>query len=48
MYIFLMAIKENVGSLKPCLLMTDDAEQFYNALVAVFGLGPKSSFVYGM
>ena len=38
---FLMAIKENVGSLKPCWLMTDDAEQFYNAWVAVFGLGPK-------
>ena len=37
---FLMAVKENVGTIKPQWVMTDDAEQYYKAWVAVFGLGP--------
>ena len=37
---FLMAVKENVGSIKPCWVMTDDAEQYFKAWVAVFGMGP--------
>lgn len=37
---FLMAIKNKVGSIKPCWVMTDDAEQYYSAWVAVFGMGP--------
>ena len=37
---FLMAIRENVGPIRPCWVMTDDAEQYYSAWVAVFGLGP--------
>lgn len=37
---FLMAVKENIGSITPRWVMTDDAEQYYKAWVAVFGLGP--------
>ena len=36
-----MAIKENVPSIKPCWVMTDDAEQYFSAWIAVFGMGPK-------
>ena len=38
---FLMAVKENVGSIQPCWVMTDDAEQYFSAWVAVFGMGPR-------
>lgn len=37
---FLMAVKNMVGCIKPHWVMTDDAEQYYNAWVAVFGMGP--------
>ena len=37
---FLMVVKENVGSIQPCWVMTDDAEQYFSAWVAVFGMGP--------
>ena len=38
---FLMAVKQNVHSIKPHWVMTDDAEQYFSAWVAVFGMGPK-------
>ena len=37
---FLMAVKNTVGCIKPHWVMSDDAEQYYNAWVAVFGMGP--------
>ena len=30
---FLMVVKENVGSIQPCWVMTDDAEQYFSAWV---------------
>ena len=38
---FLMAVKQNVHSIKPHWVMTDDAEQYFSEWVAVFGMGPK-------
>ena len=35
------AVRKRVGSCVPCVLMSDDAEQFYTAWIDVFGLGPK-------
>ena len=37
---FLMAVRKNMGNITPQWVMTDDAEQYYKAWVAVFGLGP--------
>ena len=37
---FLMAVRNRVGAIKATWMMTDDAEQFFSAWVAVFGLGP--------
>ena len=37
---FLIAVKNTVGCIKPHWVMSDDAEQYYNAWVAVFGMGP--------
>ena len=37
----LMAVRIRVGSIKPKWVMTDDAEQYFSAWVAVFGLGPR-------
>ena len=38
---FLMAVRQNVGQITPHWVMTDDAEQYFKASVAVFGLGPQ-------
>ena len=37
----LMAVRKRVGNIKPKWVMTDDAEQYFSAWVAVFGLGPR-------
>ena len=36
-----MAVWKRVGNIKPKWVMTDDAEQYFSAWVAVFGLGPR-------
>ena len=38
---FMMAVKKNAGQISSTWVMTDDAEQYFSAWVAVFGLGPK-------
>ena len=38
---FLMAIKEEVHPIRPHWVITHDAEQYFNAWIAVFGMGPK-------
>ena len=43
---FLMAIKEKVHPIRPHWVMTDDAEQYFNAWIAVFGMGPKKTSLY--
>ena len=44
---FLMSVKTNVGTITPQWVMTDDAEQYFKAWIAVFGLGPHK-LAHGM